>query len=407
MTSLNPVLSIGRQLTEAIRAHRRLGRRAAREAAVEALEAVRISEPRAASRAISARAFRRHAPAGDDRDGARRPAEGADRRRADDRARRHRAGGDPRPDPRAAARIRHRASFSSPTTWASSPRWRTASSSCMTGRRWRTGRVGRHLRRAAANPIRRRCSPPCRGSAPWRESPCRSRRRVARRRCSDRACALTVRFAVKGGLLQRTRSPCPRGRRISRFAIAPGETLALVGESGCGKSTTGKALLGLVPWEGAISRRRPGDAASPVRRDEGGAAQHPDGVPGPLRLARPAHARRRSRRRAADHPRRRHRREARDRVGGPVPARRADAGADAPPSARILRRPAAAHLHRPRARALAEDHRRGRKRLGARRLGAGARARTAAGAAGRNSASPICSSRTTWRWWSRSATASR
>jgi len=31
------------------------------------------------------------------------------------------------------------------------------------------------------------------------------------------------------------------------FAIAPGETLGLVGESGCGKSVTGLALMGLVP----------------------------------------------------------------------------------------------------------------------------------------------------------------
>ena len=45
MTSLNPVLSIGRQLTEAFVEHRGDGRRAARSAAVEALKAVRISEP--------------------------------------------------------------------------------------------------------------------------------------------------------------------------------------------------------------------------------------------------------------------------------------------------------------------------------------------------------------------------
>ena len=37
------------------------------------------------------------------------------------------------------------------------------------------------------------------------------------------------------------------------FSIRAGETLALVGESGCGKSTTGRALLGLVPWRGDIT----------------------------------------------------------------------------------------------------------------------------------------------------------
>jgi len=31
------------------------------------------------------------------------------------------------------------------------------------------------------------------------------------------------------------------------FSIDPGETLGLVGESGCGKSTTGRAVLQLVP----------------------------------------------------------------------------------------------------------------------------------------------------------------
>jgi peptide/nickel transport system ATP-binding protein len=44
MTSLNPVLTIGRQLIEAIQAHEPLGRAAARQRAVEALAAVRIPE---------------------------------------------------------------------------------------------------------------------------------------------------------------------------------------------------------------------------------------------------------------------------------------------------------------------------------------------------------------------------
>ena len=31
------------------------------------------------------------------------------------------------------------------------------------------------------------------------------------------------------------------------FSVAPGETLAVVGESGCGKSVTSLSLMGLVP----------------------------------------------------------------------------------------------------------------------------------------------------------------
>ncbi|SNB71600.1 peptide/nickel transport system ATP-binding protein [Arboricoccus pini] len=46
MTSLNPVITIGTQLAEAVRAHERLSWRAARQRALEALEAVRLTEPR-------------------------------------------------------------------------------------------------------------------------------------------------------------------------------------------------------------------------------------------------------------------------------------------------------------------------------------------------------------------------
>ncbi|WP_103255633.1 ABC transporter ATP-binding protein [Tabrizicola aquatica] len=45
MTSLNPVMTIGAQLAEAIRAHETVGRPEARKRAVEALRAVRLSEP--------------------------------------------------------------------------------------------------------------------------------------------------------------------------------------------------------------------------------------------------------------------------------------------------------------------------------------------------------------------------
>ncbi|QPC43557.1 ABC transporter ATP-binding protein [Kaustia mangrovi] len=83
---------------------------------------------------------------------------------------------------------------------------------------------------------------------------------------------LTVRFDIHGGLLQR---PIRRVHAVEgiSFDIRPGETLSLVGESGCGKSTTGKALLNLVPWSGAVEiagHRTAGlddRAMRPVRRD--------------------------------------------------------------------------------------------------------------------------------------------
>ena len=49
MTSLNPVLTIGQQLTETIRAHLKVDHRAATERAVEMLDRVRIPEGRDAA----------------------------------------------------------------------------------------------------------------------------------------------------------------------------------------------------------------------------------------------------------------------------------------------------------------------------------------------------------------------
>ncbi|SDE78159.1 ABC transporter ATP-binding protein [Limimaricola pyoseonensis] len=43
--SLNPVMTVGRQIAEALQAHERLGRRATRERVLEMLEAVRINDP--------------------------------------------------------------------------------------------------------------------------------------------------------------------------------------------------------------------------------------------------------------------------------------------------------------------------------------------------------------------------
>ena len=62
---------------------------------------------------------------------------------------------------------------------------------------------------------------------------------------------LSVRFPVRGGLLNRVQQNVHAVEKVS-FSINAGETLALVGESGSGKSTIGKALMALLPFDGDI-----------------------------------------------------------------------------------------------------------------------------------------------------------
>jgi peptide/nickel transport system ATP-binding protein len=62
---------------------------------------------------------------------------------------------------------------------------------------------------------------------------------------------LSVRYDIGRGLLRRGKGRVHAVEGIS-FRLHAGETLALVGESGCGKSTTGRALLNLVPFTGDI-----------------------------------------------------------------------------------------------------------------------------------------------------------
>jgi peptide/nickel transport system ATP-binding protein len=62
---------------------------------------------------------------------------------------------------------------------------------------------------------------------------------------------VVVRFPLRGGVLGRVTHQVHAVEGVS-FDIRKGETFSLVGESGCGKSTIARAIVGLVPHEGRI-----------------------------------------------------------------------------------------------------------------------------------------------------------
>jgi oligopeptide transport system ATP-binding protein len=80
-------------------------------------------------------------------------------------------------------------------------------------------------------------------------------------------------FAIKGGVFAREIERVHAVDGVS-FDIGQGETLGLVGESGCGKSTTGRCILrliepssGEVTFKGADVRQMSGETLRALRRD--------------------------------------------------------------------------------------------------------------------------------------------
>ena len=76
---------------------------------------------------------------------------------------------------------------------------------------------------------------------------------------------LTTRFDIRSGLFGRVKGRVHAVENVS-FSLAGGETLALVGESGCGKSTTGRSVMRLIEplVRLGAARRRGRDGAQPA-----------------------------------------------------------------------------------------------------------------------------------------------
>jgi glutathione transport system ATP-binding protein len=88
-----------------------------------------------------------------------------------------------------------------------------------------------------------------------------------------RVRGLKTRFPIRSGIFGRVRREVHAVEQVS-FDLRAGETLALVGESGCGKSTTGRSLLrlvtidsGSIELEGRDIAKLPPDEVRPLRRE--------------------------------------------------------------------------------------------------------------------------------------------
>ena len=179
---------------------------------------------------------------------------------------------------------------------------------------------------------------------------------------------------VSGGLFEKRR--VVQAAKDVNLHVRRGETLGVVGESGSGKSTVARCIARLIePSDGAILIEGADVAKLIVRRAAPAPQARADRVPGPVSLAQSAPLGRRRDRGGPDQFRHGAERRARARARADAPGRPRPGFAGALP-APVLGRPAPAHLHRARARDGPGDSGGRRAGLGARRLGAGAGART-------------------------------
>ena len=289
MTSLNPLHTIEKQLAEILSLHGGVTGKAARKRIIELLTLCGIPDPASRLQSLSAPALRRPAPARDDRDGARQRARSADRRRADDRARRHRAGADPRASQGAAGATRHGDPVHHPRSRHRAQDRRPRL--CDEGGQDRRARRGRRRLPRAAASLHARAA---RRGAQGQPAPLNPQGDVIMpHRRHQGVVPDQARRDAPGG------RPHQGGRRRDHRGAAWRDArdrrgVRLRQDHARARDPAPDLLEGTdrVPRARSAGPQIPGDAAVPAR--------HADRVPGPLRLAQPAHVDRRHHRRGLE-----------------------------------------------------------------------------------------------------------